>query len=290
MLPPRYVFNLIGNASSLISSRPDPGRDELDRLLTLQRETTPTHDLRALRDFATREQQQLCETSPHHRHLPKGFRPFGPLVAAQMDKQRRDKTVRDKLGKLDRWSNVHSLDGGKLSSSMSTTQPKKKTGRNLFRGFRPLSMGHSHSSHGHSPSPELVHANSFDSTRTLDDVDFVTPAKPAMVVSIVDSRVSTVDNCPRSFVFQLTSDEGAKYILQAPSAAAVESWTSTLQKASRTYSERRRTVLDGFDALKEVNEPQVSSQKISKHHTSGQSIALTPGLVLSAADCFAFFS
>ena len=250
----------------------------------MQRETTPTHELRSLRDFANREQHSLWETNPHHRQSPKGFRPFGPLVAAQMDKQRRDKIVREKLGKLDRRANINSLDG-KLSSTSAIPPVKKKTGRSFLRGFRPLSMGHSHSSHSHAPSPEMVHTNSFDSTRTLEDVDFITPAKPTMVVSIVDSKLATVANCPRSFVFQLTSDEGAKYILQAPSASAVESWMSTLQKASRTYSEKRRTVLEGttLDVLKEAYEPQVASRSANKHPSSG-------ALTLSSASEFPRFS
>ena len=258
----------------MISPRPDPDRDETERLLSMERETTTAFDLRSLRDFAVREQHALCETSPHHRHLPKGFRPFNSLVSAQLEKQRRDKIARERLGKVDRRSTPsgtikekEDVGSGRLSVG-TTTQTKKKGTRSFLRGFRPLSMGHSH-------HHELSHTNSFDSTKSIDDLDFVPVGKASIVVSIVDSQVSELPNPPRSFVFQLASDEGARYIIQAPSAVAMDAWVTSLKQASRSYSEKRRTLLDGaqLEALKEVNEPQqITSRQTAKHPRSGSSL------------------
>jgi len=250
----------------MISFRFDPDRDETERLLSMERETTTAFDLRSLRDFAVREQHALCETTPHHRHLPKGFRPFNSLVSAQLEKQRRDKIARERLGKVDRRSTQEKEDVGSGRLSVGTApQTKKKGTRSFLRGFRPLSIGHSH-------HHELSRINSFDSTKSIDDLDFVPVGKASIVVSIVDSQVSELLNPPRSFVFQLASDEGARHIVQAPSAVAMEAWITSLKQASRSYSEKRRTLLDGvqLEALKEVNEPQqITSRQTAKHPSSG---------------------
>jgi hypothetical protein len=98
----------------------------------------------------------------------------------------------------------------------------------------------------------------FETVKTLEELDFVPYGKPSNVVSIVDSKVAVLINTPRSYVFKLACDDGAKHTLQAPTKQLLDKWMQTVADVSRSSSARRRTMVlsDGkLSPLTEAKNP-----------------------------------
>lgn len=60
--------------------------------------------------------------------------------------------------------------------------------------------------------------------------------KPSIIAGLGGARVSVWNNMQRSFVFHLTSQEGAKYLLQTTNAAELTEWIAHIERASRDYA------------------------------------------------------
>ncbi len=76
--------------------------------------------------------------------------------------------------------------------------------------------------------------------KSMPDLMRLTPLqKPAIVAGLGGARVSVWNNTQRSFVFHLTSQEGAKYLLQTSNAAELAEWINHIERASKEYAVHR---------------------------------------------------
>lgn len=73
--------------------------------------------------------------------------------------------------------------------------------------------------------------------KSVSDLMRLTPLqKPSIVAGLGGARVSVWNNTQRSFVFHLTSQEGAKYLLQTTNAAELAEWVEHIERASKEYA------------------------------------------------------
>ncbi len=76
-----------------------------------------------------------------------------------------------------------------------------------------------------------------ESSKPTAELMRLTPLqKPSLVAGLGGARVSVWNNAQRSFVFHLTSQEGAKYLLQTTNAADLAEWISQIERASKEYA------------------------------------------------------
>jgi hypothetical protein len=79
--------------------------------------------------------------------------------------------------------------------------------------------------------------------RTAGELDFMPTHKPALVLSVVDARISYFINYERSYTFQLDTEDGGHYLLQTATKAEMTKWIRTIDHVSKTAAKRRLTYL-----------------------------------------------
>ncbi|KAF7320799.1 Rho GTPase activating protein 22 [Mycena chlorophos] len=202
-----------------------------------------------LREDVTRrafERLNNIEKDDLERRLPPARRmvqPFQKTVAVQMEKNKRDRALRSRLHK-ERVQEQTRIDKreDQLTKAMQKQAPptpqqkhqRSKKSMSAFLHFiRPISsaFGSDHSFHASSPK------------RTPQELDFVPSGKPSLVVSLVDSRVTQFINNDRSFVFQVDSEDGGHYILQAVNKREMFKWLESINRVTQTTAKRRLTYL-----------------------------------------------
>lgn len=73
--------------------------------------------------------------------------------------------------------------------------------------------------------------------KSMSDLMRLTPLqKPSIIAGLGGARISVWNNAQRSFVFHLTSQEGAKYLLQTANAAELAEWIGHIERASKEYA------------------------------------------------------
>ncbi|KAF9062129.1 hypothetical protein BDP27DRAFT_1337062 [Rhodocollybia butyracea] len=241
----RNLCNFISNAPSLLSRRfahqNDINRRGFERLNNIEREIFSIQfDLRGIKDEAYRESTTGNITGTPSRKIS---RPLQRLVAFQVEKHRRDKNLRVRLQKeklLEQSRNEkreeqlnRAMKGGRRPSSIVQKQHRnKKSMSALFSFMRPISSAFGADS-SHAPTLK----------RTASELDFVPSGKPTLVLNLSDSTVSQFINNDRSFTFQLNTEDGGHYLLQAMSKREMIKWIETLAKISKTAAKRRLTYL-----------------------------------------------
>jgi GTPase-activating protein BEM2 len=235
------LCNFISNAPSLLSRRlarqEDINRCGFERLTNIDREVHAfPFDIRSIRDEASREAMSSSASAA----IPKKMaRPFQKLVTVQMDKNRRDKNMRSRLQK-EKYNEQaknekreemlnRAMRGGRRPPS-TTKHRNKKSVSALFHFMRPLSTAF-----GADTTPALK--------RTASELDFVPSGKPSLALNLTDSRVSQFINNDRSYTFQLDTEDGGHYLLQALSKREMTKWIETLTKVSNTAAKRRLTYM-----------------------------------------------
>ena len=78
------------------------------------------------------------------------------------------------------------------------------------------------------------------------------------VGSVAGARVAQFVNNERSFVFQVDSEEGGHYLLQAAGQLDMKRWVETIERVSKMTSQRRLTYLGGNV------KPQMSDDMLAK--------------------------
>ncbi|KAF5354352.1 hypothetical protein D9758_010729 [Tetrapyrgos nigripes] len=234
----RNLCNFISNAPSLLSRRlarqEDINRCGFERLYNIDREVHAfPFDFRSIKDEASREAMASSAGAPPP---PKKMK----LVTAQMDKNRRDKNMRSRLQKEKHNEQARNekreemlnraMRGGRRPSSTTAKHRNKKSVSALFHFMRPLSTAF-----GAETTPALK--------RTASELDFVASGKPSLVLNLTDSRVSQFINNDRSYTFQLDTEDGGHYLLQALSKREMTKWIETLTKVSNTAAKRRLTYM-----------------------------------------------
>ncbi|KAI9061367.1 hypothetical protein FKP32DRAFT_1594529 [Trametes sanguinea] len=238
--------------------RRENDRRDFERLNNMEKELGAVHfDLRAIREDAYREAAHAGWT-PGKR----GQRPFQVLVTQQQEKNRRDKLWRDRLSKEKRQEQMrHDRREEQLNKAMyqrrqNPVMPKQHRNKKsmssaFFQFMRPISSAFTSDtlSSGGGGSPIK---------RTPAELDFAPSHKPSLVLSVVGARVAQFINNERSFVFQIDSEDGGHYLLQAASQQEMKKWTETIERVSKMTAKRRLTYLG------QNTKPQLSEHLLAK--------------------------
>ncbi|KIK60980.1 hypothetical protein GYMLUDRAFT_43514 [Collybiopsis luxurians FD-317 M1] len=242
----RNLCNFISNAPSLLTRRlarqSDINRRGFERLNNIEREIFPIQfDLRGIKDEAYRESTAAGSAGTPSRN--RISRPFQKLIALQLDKQRRDKNLRVRLQKEKMQEQSRNekreeqlnraMRGGRRPTSVSQKQHRnKKSMSALFSFMRPISSAFGADT-SHTPTLK----------RTASELDFVPSGKPTLVLNLTDSHVAHFINNDRSFTFQLDTEDGGHYLLQAMSKRDMNKWIEILSQVSKTAAKRRLTYI-----------------------------------------------
>ena len=222
--------------------RRDSDGSDLERLNAVETEVNKIQfDLRAIREDAHREASHM-----NAGHQPKrNQRPFQRLVVAQHEKNKRDRSLRDRLEK-ERKQEQYRIDKREeyLSKAMNTrwqytpaqrqNRMKKSASSTFFQQLmRPISNAFA--------LDHVVDVNA--AKRTATELDFTPTSKPALVLSIVDARISHSMNYERSYTVQLDTEDGGHYLLQMTTKAEMKKWIRTIDHVSKTAAKRRLTYI-----------------------------------------------
>lgn len=195
-------------------------------------------DMRAIREEAHREAMQASVSTTR-----RGLRPFQQLVAQQQEKNRRDRLWRDRLSKEKRQEQQrHDRREEQLNKAMNQRRQnpdvpkqhrnKKSMSSAFFQLMRPISSAFTSDTMSGGPV-----------RRTPAELDFVPSSKPSLVLSAGNATVAHFINNERSFVFQLDSEDGGHYLLQAASKQEMKKWIETIERVSKMTAKRRLTYL-----------------------------------------------
>lgn len=241
----RHLCNLVNRATSLPFPRKTLQSDEttrrgFERLNVIEREVLYLQfDHRGIREESTRE--AFAASAPPS--IKKVAKPFQKLVALQMEKNRRDKNLRLRMQKEkfqeqsrnDRREDMlnKAMRPKKQMSSAAQKQHRNKKSMSAFLSFmRPISSAF---------GAELSITSGVK--KTAEELDFPTSGKPSLVLSIMDAKVAQFINNERSFTFQLKTEDGGNYILQAVNKKEMNKWLETINKVTSTAAKRRLTYL-----------------------------------------------
>ncbi|EKM53679.1 uncharacterized protein PHACADRAFT_198103 [Phanerochaete carnosa HHB-10118-sp] len=214
-------------------------KKDFERLNNIEHELSNFHfDLRAIREDAYRE---ACQTpTPTSRKQP---RPFHTLVSLQQEKYKRDRALRDRLSKEKRQEQQRQDKREEyLNKAMHVRRPQATSAKQHRTKKSSVSSAIMHFMR---PISSAFISESVISTtkRTPAELDFVPLHKPAMVLNIVDARVSAFINNERSFTFQLDTEDGGHYLLQAMDKNEMKKWIETIDRVSKTAAKRRLTYM-----------------------------------------------
>ncbi|KDQ28454.1 hypothetical protein PLEOSDRAFT_1077284 [Pleurotus ostreatus PC15] len=242
----RHICNLIADAPTSSSSRTYPQRDSplrrgLERLNNIEKEAANVQfDYRAIKDEAQREAAQMPVSGSVS--AKKVSRPFQRLVMLQSEKYRRDKTLRLRLQKEKAQEQAKNekrddiltkaMRPRKPPSSAAQKQHRNKKSMSAFLQFmRPIS-----SAFGADVQPTSL-------KRSPAELDFIPSGKPTHVISLVDTRTAQYINQSRSFTFQLDTEDGGHYLLQAMNRQDMIKWMETINRVAKIAAKRRLTYL-----------------------------------------------
>ncbi|KAG6334782.1 hypothetical protein ID866_4315 [Astraeus odoratus] len=221
--------------------REEVDRKDFERLYNIEKEVSSLHlDHRGIKDEAQREalQAQVGGTTS----AKKVARPFQRLVAVQQEKNKRDKYLHDRLSKDKKQEQLRNeRRDDYLNKAMRPRKPmtqaqkqhriKKSYSSAFFQLMRPISSAFTDST------------NVFGTKKSPSELDFLPSGKPSLVLSVVDAKVTQVVNNERSYVFQLDTEDGGHYLLQAISKPEMAKWIDQISKVSKTAAKRRLTYL-----------------------------------------------
>jgi len=265
------IFESLPSAStSQNSHRRDFEPSDLERLNIIEREVSQIKfDLRAIREDVHREAVHM-HAGPQPR---RSQRPFQKLLAAQHEKNKRDRNLRERLEK-ERKQEQYRLDKREeyLSKAMNTRRQYtpaqhriKKSGSSTFfqQLMRPISSAFA-----------LDHVDVNAPRRTAAELDFTPTGKPALVLSIVDARISHSMNNERSYTFQLNTEDGGHYLLQAATKGEMTKWTNTIDHVSKTAVKRRLTYIGNSPKPKLSDHIHDRPTTASRDPTAGELLLL----------------
>ncbi|KAI9507994.1 hypothetical protein F5148DRAFT_1200141 [Russula earlei] len=230
----RQLCNLIldslpSASTSWNAHRRDFQPSDLERLNIIEKEVSKIQfDLRAIREDVHWEASYM-QAGPHPK---RSQRPFQKVLVAQHEKNKRDRNLRERLEK-ERKQEQQRIDKREeyLSKAMNTRrqytpaqrqQRMKKSGSAAFfqQLMRPISNAFA-----------LDHVDVNAPRRTAAELDFDPTGKPALVLNV------------RSYTFQLDTEDGGHYLLQAATKAEMTKWTQTIDDVSKTAAKRRLTYI-----------------------------------------------
>jgi hypothetical protein len=229
-------------------------------------------DLRAIREDVHREASYM-----HAGPQPKrNQRPFQKLLVAQHEKNKRDRSLRERLEK-ERKQEQYRIDKREeyLSKAMNTRrqstlaqrqQRSKKSGSAAFfqQLMRPISNAFA-----------LDHVDVSATRRTAAELDFTPTGKPALVLSVVDARIWQSTHYGRSYTFQLDTEDGGHYLLQAATKAEMTRWIRTIDHVSKTAAKRRLTYIGNSPKPKLSDHIHDRPTTASRDPTAGELLSIS---------------
>lgn len=241
---PRHLCDLILDTPTLVSkrgrSREDVDRRDFERLNNIEKEASGLHfDHRSIKEDAQREalQAQIGGSAS----AKKTIRPFQRLVMLQHEKNKRDKYLHDRLSKdkkqeqlrierRDEYLNKVMRPRKPMTQAQKQHRIKKSYSSAFFQLMRPISSA-------------FTDNTQFTAKRSPAELDFTPSGKPSLVLSVVDAKVAQFVNNERSYTFQLDTEDGGQYLLQAISRQEMTRWIDTVNKVSKIAAKRRLTYL-----------------------------------------------
>ncbi|KAF9222356.1 hypothetical protein BS17DRAFT_838369 [Gyrodon lividus] len=240
----RHLCDLILDTPALVSkrrSREDVDRKDFERLNNIEKEVSVLHfDHRGIKDEAQREalQAQIGGSAS----AKKTVRPFQRLVMLQHEKNKRDKYLHDRLSKdkkqeqlrierRDEYLNKVMRPRKPMTQVQKQHRIKKSYSSAFFQLMRPISSAFTDNTHA------------LTTKRLPAELDFTPSGKPSLVLSVVDAKVAQFINNERSYTFQLDTEDGGQYLLQAISQQEMTKWIDTINKVSKIAAKRRLTYL-----------------------------------------------
>ncbi len=174
-------------------------------------------------------------------------RPFQKLVLAQQERLKRDKHMRDRTAKecraemhrtRERVQMIEKIQPRKAAVQFDIKQQRnKRTMSSAFlRVMRPLSTAFASSDNFHTPGHRP----------TAFELDFAPAGNPAMVISVVDAKVALYMNLERPYTFQLDTDDGGQYLLQATTKAELNQWLTMISKVAHSSASKRLTFISNL--------------------------------------------
>lgn len=187
-------------------------------------------------------------------------RPFQRLVTAQVEKNRRDRHLRTRLQKEKlQEQSKHEKRDDLLNKAMRPRKPatpaqkqhRNKKSMSAFLNFmRPISAAFT--------SDSLYPSHGL---KTAEELDFAPSGKPSLVLSLIDARIAQFINNERSFTFQLDTEDGGHYLLQAMNKRDMTKWIDTISRVTKMAAKRRLTYIGNSP------KPQISDH-IHSHSTT----------------------
>lgn len=220
-------------------SRDDVDRRDFERLNNIEKEVSALHfDLRGIKEEAQREALQTQNSGS--ASAKKVIRPFQRLVTLQHEKNKRDKYLYDRLSKdkkqeqlrmerRDEYLNKVMRPRKPMTQAQKQHRMKKSYSSAFFQLMRPISSAFTDHTLSTKKSPA--------------ELDFMPYGKPSIVLSVVGAKVAQFINNERSYMFQLDTEEGEQYLLQAISRQEVTKWIDTITNVSKVAAKRRLTYL-----------------------------------------------
>ncbi len=207
---------------SLITTTPPPRNSEVtrrgfERLNNIEREVLALQlDHRSLREDALREAAGKKLTRPF---------PFQRAVQTQNDKHRRDRNWRLRLQKEKQLEQSKNEKRGEvLSKAMQRGHRNKKSMSSAFLHFmRPISSAF------------------VSDTMSGATTEWTPTGKPTLVLSLTDARVRPVVNPERSWTFEIHTEDGGHYVVQAVNRAEMTKWLEVIGRVTSLAAKRRLT-------------------------------------------------
>lgn len=286
----RHLCNLISKSSSLTSGRKSIYSDEsnrrgFERLNNIEKEVlTLQFDHRGIKEEAVRE----AAANPGMNgggggalSTKKVIRPFHKVVAIQIEKNRRDKNLRIRLQreKLQEQTKIERRDDllnkamrpRKRPLSIVQKQNRNKKSMSAFLSFmRPIS-----SAFGAEIPQQQQQQQGLDLKRTPSELDFPsTSIKPSLVLSVMDAQVAQFINNERSYTFQLDTDDGGHYLLQAMTKREMNKWLETISRVTKMAAKRRLTYL-GYSPKPQISDHIHSTPIVASRDPKAGKLILT---------------
>jgi hypothetical protein len=216
----------------------DAIRRGFERLNIIEKEVALIHfDFRGIKEEASREASNPGMNSASSR---KSIRPFQKIVTIQIEKNRRDKHLRTRLQreKLQEQTRIERRDDV-LNKAMRMRKPipnatkhRNKKSMSAFLNFmRPISSAFG------ADAPQIMHK------RSAAELNFATGGKPSLVINVHDAQVAQFINNERSYTFQLDTEDGGHYLLQAVNKREMNKWLDTISRVTNTAAKRRLTYI-----------------------------------------------
>ena len=268
----RWMFNTVRNALAISQPSSELSGDVLQQL-ERRLEGWGSWSQRVLRDVASGEGTKVT----------KSVKPFSRLVVQQQEKVRRDKASRELVSKGQKLEQQGRLQREKEVAKAMDKSVSVRTRRmtSLFHFGRPVST-----MNPSAPSPPLP-AVAPPSPQALQSLrDWSPTGKPYLVLTLSGVEVQPYDNSQRSFVFELSTEDGQRSLFQAPSREELRNWVSHFKKSGTQIAFRRATFLAQTALAEEPEEVIAATAKTTRNRPPASNARESPSYRVRACETY----